>query len=412
MIDQVGDEAAGGHPACGFEEVCPCAKFYDALMDECLEDTKLRVGTCGHLVPQLWGGGGLINLDGFNTFIINRANYYHSHTSAIVPLFWAGFSWSLGTRFILDKMIEQISADLGNGYELRDIEHEHSPIGQVMRRLNWSRHCHNTKHDSKFWLAMSQQFARGVAGMTADANDRIARKAAIIDDLKKESLMLNISHRRLHPKRFGGKEEVEKWVKEKEDQMRIQEKEDQTKETKERIVYIAINYEVQRLQTSFLFEHEMPLLRAFTKATILDLKNHCNKAMIDTIRSQIWSNTSRYSTHRSKSGQIQCVDGSEKGVTSTIVRNAQEQIEGLEAGHARGIIWKHTKKTLERNFRMANFVKCQMACNSDRDCNFFNYNEASHMCEIFHRGDNLQYFIGNRRVISGHKKRGSTGIKS
>jgi len=70
-------------------------------------------------------------------------------------VFWTGFSHTIGTRPVVDIFAAAVHG--------RDVEHEETPIGQVMRKLDWDRPCHNTHEDSDFWKVASQAFAFGNA---------------------------------------------------------------------------------------------------------------------------------------------------------------------------------------------------------------------------------------------------------
>jgi len=78
------------------------------------------------------------------------------------PVFWCGFSWTRGTRPEMDDFIEHMCK---SGDMCYDLEHPNSPLGKLLRRLNFGtagsmfRQCHDTKEDAKFWAIVSLLFA-------------------------------------------------------------------------------------------------------------------------------------------------------------------------------------------------------------------------------------------------------------
>eukprot|EP00933_Yihiella_yeosuensis_P015838 TRINITY_DN13685_c0_g1_i3.p1 TRINITY_DN13685_c0_g1~~TRINITY_DN13685_c0_g1_i3.p1 ORF type:complete len:421 (-),score=62.00 TRINITY_DN13685_c0_g1_i3:404-1666(-) len=218
-----------------------CQALYKAMVGQCEKQPTQPAfnatgwQNCSAAMSELW----------FNTSLsFTKAQYrwlfksFINHTGmqrkqVLTPVFWAGFSHTTGTRPVMDEMIQILPDCDGKPFLCSDIEHESSPLGQILRANRWHRQCHRSGEDRQVWVRLSETFSfrrqevqsqLGVFEAHLNLADVPEDNAGLI--LGKETIMSHIESNK--------------------------------------VVHILLNKNIQMLKTTFLFEYELPLLAAAT----------------------------------------------------------------------------------------------------------------------------------------------------
>eukprot|EP00933_Yihiella_yeosuensis_P054832 TRINITY_DN533_c0_g1_i5.p1 TRINITY_DN533_c0_g1~~TRINITY_DN533_c0_g1_i5.p1 ORF type:complete len:394 (-),score=67.24 TRINITY_DN533_c0_g1_i5:443-1624(-) len=189
---------------------------------------------CNEAVYQMWSEKNLTDRQKswvHDMYMVHTLADNTAKKALTTPVFWAGFSHALGTRQVMDAFIAALP-DCNALFKCVDVEHKESKLGKVMRKGNWFRSCHKSKLDRDLWIHFSQAFG-----------------------YRRKWLMNSFVKARDHNNVNSEDDELNLGL-----ELTLDALDERIKKTKE--VHILLNYVEAKLNTTFLFEYELPLLAA------------------------------------------------------------------------------------------------------------------------------------------------------
>eukprot|EP00933_Yihiella_yeosuensis_P002307 TRINITY_DN1038_c0_g1_i1.p1 TRINITY_DN1038_c0_g1~~TRINITY_DN1038_c0_g1_i1.p1 ORF type:complete len:685 (-),score=89.39 TRINITY_DN1038_c0_g1_i1:256-2310(-) len=227
-----------------------CCNLFKAMETVCATNSSgkhLPWKNCKDAVTSMWFDEEDFNKSQknwiFETFTshpkrVSKRN--RTKDQALTPVFWTGFAHKYGTRDVMDEIVKALPG-CGNesNFKCADVEHKASKLGKIMRDGKWYRQCHVSHKDRLLWIKISKAFS--------------FRRQRIMNGLAKVDAKLS---------------EISK---EDEDlAMGLDVLDDVYDEIESsKVVHILVNYRQEKLNDTFLFKHELPLLeRAASHAVI------------------------------------------------------------------------------------------------------------------------------------------------
>eukprot|EP00933_Yihiella_yeosuensis_P000835 TRINITY_DN1012_c0_g1_i5.p1 TRINITY_DN1012_c0_g1~~TRINITY_DN1012_c0_g1_i5.p1 ORF type:complete len:448 (+),score=45.98 TRINITY_DN1012_c0_g1_i5:61-1404(+) len=244
-----------------------CKALYKAMVEECRNQPVHRYfgatgwRNCDTAMSELW-------FDTSPSFTKEQYQWlfgtFINHTelrrgTVLTPIFWAGFSHTLGTRPVMDDMIQALPNCSGKPFLCSDIEHASSPVGQILRESRWHRECHRSKEDKQVWVRLSEAFSfrRQQVQTELGIFEAHLQQADVPED--NAGLVLGVEHITSH---IAGN----------------------------KIVHVLLNKEQSILNNTFLVEYELPLLAAAKSTPTLQIwtvKTDCGESLLQFIPAEL-----------------------------------------------------------------------------------------------------------------------------
>eukprot|EP00933_Yihiella_yeosuensis_P063288 TRINITY_DN663_c0_g1_i1.p1 TRINITY_DN663_c0_g1~~TRINITY_DN663_c0_g1_i1.p1 ORF type:complete len:607 (-),score=86.54 TRINITY_DN663_c0_g1_i1:193-1953(-) len=213
-----------------------CRALFSSMLAECKKSTnsssfiKAEWGSCDTAIASVWFTNSSFTKEQhewvFETFLNNTKL---KNKTVLTPVFWTGFAFRTGTRRVMDDIISALPGCDGEAYLCADVEHKDSPLGRLMRKGDWHRVCHGTQEDKQVWVHVSEAFSykRQKIQNELGAIQEHVKSGPVVQHSKAAKLALH-----------GVAEQL----------------------AKAEIVHVLVNKAEGELNTTFLFEYELPIL--------------------------------------------------------------------------------------------------------------------------------------------------------
>eukprot|EP00933_Yihiella_yeosuensis_P035643 TRINITY_DN2923_c0_g1_i5.p1 TRINITY_DN2923_c0_g1~~TRINITY_DN2923_c0_g1_i5.p1 ORF type:complete len:621 (+),score=82.78 TRINITY_DN2923_c0_g1_i5:84-1946(+) len=235
-----------------------CRSLFGALLAECQKQSvhpdfvapPSPWQDCESAVSDLWFNTSKFSKDQSLWLFRIFVNHTQLHNeTALSPIFWAGFSFRLGTRDVMDEIMESLPVCAGDDFLCADIEHSGSSLGKLMRKGSWFRPCHATKEDVHVWVHLSRAFSMRRQQVQSQLGKFQQYLLDAPADLTMDNKGLQLALKRV-------RRQIEQ----------------------NSVVTILVNKEEAELSKAFLFQYEIPLISkasSVPKLRFLTFKTSC-----------------------------------------------------------------------------------------------------------------------------------------